>query len=62
MTNDIQILRRPAVEKMVGLSCATIYRRMNAGDFPRPIKLSSQSVGWRRRDIELWLAARPEAA
>ncbi|SFR32721.1 helix-turn-helix transcriptional regulator [Litoreibacter janthinus] len=60
MSND-QILRRPKVESIVGLSRSTIYELMAQGSFPRPIKLGPRAVGWRERDVLAWLAARPTA-
>ena len=53
------ILRRPAVEATVGLRRSAIYKLMAAGEFPLPVKLTGKAVGWRRNDIDAWLAARP---
>jgi prophage regulatory protein len=40
------ILRLPAVEKATGNKKSQIYALMAAGDFPRPVKISPQCVGW----------------
>ncbi|MEN8513559.1 MULTISPECIES: AlpA family phage regulatory protein [Burkholderia] len=48
---------RPLIER-VGLSKSEIYRRIQAGTFPRPIALGVRAVGWLERDVELWLATR----
>lgn len=50
-----QILRRPAVEKLVGLSRSTIYLRMKQGSFPKQIFLGGRLVGWIESDIQAWL-------
>ena len=55
------LLRRPQVEKAVDLSCASIYRLMDSGDFPRPIKIGKRAVRWRAEDIERYLADRPRS-
>ncbi|APD36106.1 MULTISPECIES: helix-turn-helix transcriptional regulator [Burkholderia] len=47
---------RPLVER-IGLSKSEIYRRIQAGTFPRPIALGVRAVGWLERDIESWLAS-----
>ena len=47
-----RILRRPEVEKLVGLSSATIYRLMDRGAFPRPKKLGIRAVGWATAEVE----------
>ena len=52
------IVRRPEVERMTGLSRASIYRLMAAGEFPTPIRIGARAIGWRVGDIEAWLASR----
>lgn len=51
----LAILRRKQVEREVGLSRTTIYRRIKDGTFPPPVKLGLGSVGWRIADIDLFL-------
>jgi prophage regulatory protein len=53
-----RILRVAAVAARVGLSRATIYRRVAAGEFPAPVSLGGNSVGWRESQIIAWLASR----
>ena len=48
------ILRLPAVEKATGNKKSQIYALMAKGEFPRPVKLSEQSVGWFEDEIEAW--------
>jgi len=55
------ILRRDAVERMTGLPRSTLYAKIAAGEFPRPIKLGARSVGWFERDIAAWQKALPQA-
>ncbi|WP_416222024.1 helix-turn-helix transcriptional regulator [Sphingomonas sanguinis] len=58
---NTQILRRPAVEKMVGLSRSSIYAAMDRDLFPRPIQLGPRAVGWRMSDLESWIESREMA-
>lgn len=51
-------LRRPAVEAATGLSRSSIYALMDAGDFPRPIRIGKRAVAWPQSAIENWLASR----
>ena len=63
MTHDAsphRILRRPAVIERTGLSDTTIWRLYRRGQFPRPIQLSANAVGWRESDVDAWLAERRE--
>ena len=56
---NTRILRMREVMQRIGLSRSTIYKLMENDDFPRPMKLGSQAIGWRDADIEAWIAGRP---
>lgn len=53
-----RILRRAEVKRRVGLSIATIYRRMSRGEFPASVPLGGNIVGWRESEITAWIATR----
>ncbi|MBG99599.1 MAG: hypothetical protein CMN58_04540 [Solibacterales bacterium] len=55
------LLRRPDVEKLVGLKRAWIYQLMRQEAFPLPVRLGVRAVAWRESDIAKWIAARPIA-
>ena len=44
---------------MTGLSRTSIWRQVDRGTFPKPVKLGPRAVGWRASDIEEWLRNRP---
>jgi prophage regulatory protein len=48
----LRILRRPEVEARTGYPTSTLYTKIQAGEFPRPIKLSARAVGWDERLVE----------
>jgi prophage regulatory protein len=48
------LIPRKTVEKLSGLSRATIYRLIKAGKFPRPLSIGTGSVRWRQSDIISW--------
>ena len=53
------ILRIPDVVSETGLSRTSIWRRTRDKTFPEPVRLggpTSRAVGWKREDIESWLA------
>lgn len=52
------------VVDLTSLSRPTIYRRMDAGDFPKPVRLSPRRVGWKEAEVRAWMAqaAEPEPA
>lgn len=50
-----RFLRLPAVLSRVGLSRATLYRKIRDGSFPRQVAISANGVGWRESDISRWM-------
>ena len=56
-----RLLRRRQVEEITGLSRSSIYRLMQDGEFPRPVKVGPAAVRWRTSDITVWLESRPVA-
>lgn len=38
-------------------SSATVWRRVRAGTFPAPVKLSEKVTAWRAEDVRAWLDA-----
>ena len=56
-----RMLNRREVEQRCGISASTIYAQMQAGDFPRPLRVGARAVRWPQSTIEAWLASRPRA-
>lgn len=56
-----RVLRRREVEVRTGLSRSSIYRLMDLGMFPRPVRLSARAVGWDEAAIDEWLSQREAA-
>lgn len=54
----MNILREPEVKSRTGLSRVQRWRLVRAGDFPAPITLGANSIGWREIDIIEWLNSR----
>lgn len=52
-----RFLRLPAVMNAVGLARATIYKRMKAGTFPKPVQLGPRAVAWDESEIADWQAS-----
>lgn len=49
-------IRRKQVEARTGLARSTIYDRMQAGTFPKPIALGSpRIVAWLESEIDAWV-------
>ena len=56
MIEDVALLRLPSVEAMVGMKESTIYRRIELGRFPAPVRNGERISSWRTDDIRAWLA------
>jgi len=54
-------LRLPAVIERTALSRSSIYRLVQLGRFPEPIKLSERASAWRESDVTAWLESRRPA-
>jgi prophage regulatory protein len=57
-SNTQAILRRSEVERATGLSRSTLYDKMAAGQFPKPVPLCGRAVGWLSNEIAEWQRAR----
>ena len=55
-------VRLPQVKEMTCLFKSSIYRLMDAGDFPKQILLGSRSVVWVRFQVEDWCAQKIASA
>ncbi len=57
-----RILRLPEVLATIGLSRSSLYSEIAKGQFPRQIRLSPRTSGWRLSDIEAWINERAGVA
>lgn len=55
------IIRKSKVLELVGMRSTWLYAAMKRGDFPKPIRLSANAVGWRKSEVLAWIAEREEA-
>lgn len=52
------LLRIAEVRALTRRSTSRIYADMNAGIFPRPIRIGMRAVAWRQSDLTAWLGQR----
>ncbi|HEY5713249.1 MAG TPA: AlpA family phage regulatory protein [Allosphingosinicella sp.] len=50
-----RILRLPTVLDRTGLSRSTLYRKIQAGTFPKQIAISTRCAGWSQSAIDAWM-------
>ena len=65
MPNEIDtVYRLPEVLRSAGVGKSTLYDWLNPTSprfdptFPRPIRLGSRAVGWRRLEVATWIETR----
>lgn len=51
----MRLLTAKEVVKITTLSRVTIWRHVQAGIFPAPIKLGPKRIAWLHEDIEGWI-------
>ena len=59
-TTTSRLMRRPEVLARVGLSSSTLYEMIASGDFPAPIPIGRQAVGFLESEVEAWIKNRIE--
>lgn len=52
------LLRLPQVKARTGLSRSDLYRRVQSGDFPAPVKLGERASAWPEHEVSAWCEAR----
>lgn len=56
------LLRLAEVRRIVPLSSTSIYRLIQAGDFPPPVQIGPRASAWRWSDLTAWIDSRQPSA
>lgn len=56
--DGMQLMTVTDVCKMLRISKPTLWRIRRAGEFPEPTTVTQRVFGWRRLEVEFWLASR----
>lgn len=57
-SSALEILRRPAVEKISGQPRSTLYLKIKQGLWTTPVRLGMRAVGWPSNECQHLIAAR----
>lgn len=57
-TTPNTLIKLPTVKGRTTLSTSEIYRRIEAGTFPKQIKLGAKAVAWLEHEVNAWIDAR----
>ena len=58
---DDRLLSTADVCARLGVGRSTLIRWREDPDFPRPLQLGPQRIGWRSTEISRWIDGRPTA-
>lgn len=58
----VQSPLRPDTPAPLPFSAPTLWRKVKAGTFPKPIKLSERVTAWQVGAVRAWIAAQTQAA
>ena len=53
-----RLIRIGEVKRLTGISTATLYRKISANDFPRPVHLGVAARAWPLSEVQNWIADR----
>lgn len=54
----VQLWRLPKVEAETGLKRSAIYRLIQLGKFPPPVKLTDRASAWVSTEVQAWIVDR----
>jgi prophage regulatory protein len=54
----VQFIRPRQVLEMIGVSRTTLWRMVQAGTFPRPVRITERNCGFLLDTVEAWMKAR----
>ena len=57
----VQSPKRPDIPAPLPFSAPTLWRKVKAGTFPKPVKLSKRVTAWNVGAVRAWMAAQSQA-
>ena len=62
-SKPLNIIRMKRLAEKIGLGESTIFRKIAAGEFPKPFPIGQgRAVGWRESDVDEWIESKATAA
>ena len=56
----VQSPKRPGIPAPLPFSAPTLWRKVKAGTFPKPVKLSQRVTAWNIGAVRAWMAAQTD--
>lgn len=55
MDSNQGFIRQKRLLSIIGFSAPTLWRKVKAGTFPKPIKLGANMTAWRVEEVHQWM-------
>lgn len=59
---DDHLIRQPELLELTAKSRSSLYREINEGTFPAPVRIGKRAVAWRASEVYEWMGSLPKAA
>jgi len=56
MESNLGFIRQKHLLDILGFSAPTLWRKVKAGTFPKPIKLGANMTAWRVEEVHQWMS------
>ncbi len=56
--DENRLVKKPEIQKLLGISRSTLGRRVKSGQFPQPALIQNGRSCWRFKDIHKWLSSK----
>jgi len=53
--DEYRIVKKPEIQRLLGISRSTLGRRIKAGKFPKPASIENGRSCWLFKDVREWL-------
>ncbi|WP_350354848.1 helix-turn-helix transcriptional regulator [Shewanella mangrovisoli] len=53
--DEYRVVRKPEIQRLLGISRSTLGRRIKAGKFPKPASIENGRSCWLFKDVREWL-------
>mgnify|MGYP003682843321 CR=1 FL=1 len=57
-----RLIRQSELLKLTSKSRSSLYREINEGTFPAPVRIGKRAVAWRASEVYSWMDNLPKAA
>ena len=54
----MQLLRLPQTLAKTGLTRTALYAAVNAGTFPKPVRIGLKAIAWPDHELDAWIEGR----